>query len=206
VTNSAVPLSSLVGAEMVLSHGKTYALAPDARGAVEVFAVSGDVATAFGGGIDREAALRIVEDDASGKAQERAGRFAKWLDTTVESVRDGVSKPMLAAGYEAWHMGGGCMSWGRNLAGGTHLLVCTQDNRIDGDPEAPEWIVGRYGDEDGFVCLQEPRSLSQALTESERLPRPVDAEGNPVELSVDELPEAVAILSGETGPTSGPSR
>jgi hypothetical protein len=189
-----VELDALVAAVTLESHGKGYALALRPEGGLDVFRVEGGTASQFGMATSREAALRMVDDHASGRSQERAERFSRWLGETVGAVRETVSGPLLAAGYEAWHMGGGCMSWGRNLADGTHVLICTEDNLVDGDPAADAWIVGRYGKEEGFVLVQKPSSLEAAIDAADRLPFPAGPGGETVEVCADSVEEVAEAL------------
>lgn len=201
MARETVSLQSLLGAERVESHGKRYALAPYPGGGVRVFRLDGEDATQFGGAADRNAALALVDDDATGRAQARAERFHRWLGETIDSVRPGVSGPMLAAGYEAWHTGGGCMAWRRELPDGGHLLVTAGDDGLDADPAEAAWCVGRYGAEEGFAFVHARMTLADAIAAGPRLPAPVGRDGEAAELTYETLADAEAgILADPGGP------
>lgn len=197
MAGKGIPLAALPGAETVVAHGKAYALVPATEMGLEVYRVEDGLATKFGGSVTREGALRLVDDNASGRAQARADRFQAYLGRQVDAVRADVAGPVRAAGFDAWHMGGGCMAWGKNQDDGSHVLVTTEDNEIDFDPAAPAWVVGRYDAEEGFVFLQAPTSLADALANVDRLPAPVRG----FEILADDVEDAVAsVEAAEAAP------
>lgn len=80
-------------------------------------------------------------------------------------------------GFDVWHMGGGCMAWGRNLPEGGYVLVCSENNDITTDATAPEWIIGRYSD-DGqtWVITARGATLAEVLAFDVPEPDPLNPE------------------------------
>jgi hypothetical protein len=76
-------------------------------------------------------------------------------------------------GFAPWHMGGGCMAWGHNLPSGGYILICSEDNDITSDPEAPVWIIARYADAgETWVCTEGGATLSEVLAWVDTMPEP----------------------------------
>lgn len=189
-------IEELSDAVRVESHGKGYALAPENPGFV-VYAVADDGSlTLAGSGIDRTAAMKVVEESASGRNQARAMAHFKWIEDQAENAPADVRHLVDEAGFEIAHTGGGCLAWRKDLDNGEYLLVCTEDNTIDADPAAKEWLVGRHSDDGGMVEIDGATTLEDALRIAELLPAATDANGMPVEIRADDADGANAQAKG----------
>jgi hypothetical protein len=75
--------------------------------------------------------------------------------------------------YAPWHMGGGCMAWGRNLPSGGYVLICSENNDITSDPEAPVWLVGRFSEDgESWVSTEGGATLGEVLAWGNKMPEP----------------------------------
>lgn len=185
-------IEDLIDAERVESHGKPYALAPKSPGFV-VYAVAEDGSIRLAGsGIDRRAAMNVVEESASGRTQARALAHFKWIDEQAENAPADVKLLVEEAGYEIAHTGGGCLAWRKDLDNGEHLLICTEDNTIDADPAAKEWLVGRHTDDGGMIEIDGATTLEDALRIADLLPAATDANGMPLEIRAKDAEDAKA--------------
>lgn len=117
-------------------------------------------------------------------------KFIAWFDAQVAAARPRVT--MEAAGYRAEHQGGNCLAWCKPTDGGSHLMICTDDNDIDGEIYAPIWLVGHHDDEGGFVELSDAFTLSDALAAAARMPSPTAVGGIGSQQSFDSVEQAVA--------------
>lgn len=108
---------------------------------------------------------------------------------TVSQVRPAVRGALEGAGFHALDIGDGCLAWCRSLHDETHVLV-SANNALDADPEAAEWIAGRYSDTGGFIEVN-GLTLPQALDAAAVLPVPVRADGSLVEALYPSLEQAM---------------
>lgn len=144
-------------------HGATYILfRVDAEG----------TATITGESITEEGGLTLLNGSLDGSSQRQTEAFYASLDRREAAVPTDVSQPLRAAGYEVIHTGGACLAWFRPVSpdGEDHILI-TADNDIDGDPDAREWITGRY-QLNGWLNIDETFTLDEAIRNAELLPRP----------------------------------
>lgn len=163
------------GATLHRGHdGTEYALLPPDgdRGGHYLMRLEGDGAEVVGAtaaGVDPS---RMLTRHLDGTAQAEADRFFAWLEEREAEVAPAVSEPLRAAGYEVYHTGGGCLAWMRTLdeEGDSYLLITSNDD-IAGDPESPEWSVGRY-DGDSWINLEECFTLAEAIRVAGLLPVP----------------------------------
>ena len=70
--------------------------------------------------------------------------FLDWYDETIASVSPAVRDRMNAAGFFPTSTGGNCMAWQKNDEAGGYWLVCDSDALLDGDVNAPDWVLGHY--------------------------------------------------------------
>jgi hypothetical protein len=87
---------------------------------------------------------------------------------TVAAIR-----ALLPEGFHPVETGGGCKAWRLDTIDGGYVLVSTESNRLEGDPEADEWIVYRYDDEgSSFLGFGGARPLKPCLALAAILPPP----------------------------------
>lgn len=144
-----------------------------------------------------EGATRSLEGYLDGTHRAAADRFFRWMDDTEAAVRPEVADPLHAAGYHVYHTGGHCLAWMRGLSDNdphSYVLISIED-RIDGDPAATEWMVGRY-DGEGWINIHETFTLAEAMRVAELLPPAVGPDGEPVEEVYADLAAALAALTG----------
>lgn len=148
-------------------------------------------------------AASLLTGYLDGSHQASADRFFAYLDRAEQRVRPEVAEPLRAAGYWVCHTGGGCLAWIRHLSedGDSHLLISTND-RIDGDPDAEIWDIGRY-DGDGWVNLNVSFTLRNAIEVAALLPAAIDARGEPVQEVYADLDAARAALPPATPDDTG---
>jgi hypothetical protein len=170
-------------------HGSTYLIfRVDAAGNA---AITGE-------SINEDGAERLLMGAIDGSTQRRVAAFYAALDRREDAVREDVSSPLRAAGYTVIHTGGGILAWFRPISpdGEDHILITAEDE-INGDPDAREWVIGRYGP-DGWLCIDETFTLKDAITYAELLPPPVRPDGEPLEELYPTVAAARAALLGET--------
>ncbi|MBP2228860.1 hypothetical protein [Azospirillum agricola] len=110
-----------------------------------------------------------------------------------QDARAEVRERMAGAGFRPLDLGDGAHAWYRRAGdGGGHALV-SHHNGLDGDPEAPDWIVGQYGERGGYIEVG-GLTLSRALVGADTLPVPVRADGSLVEALYPSLQQALDDL------------
>jgi hypothetical protein len=111
-------------------------------------------------------------------------------DHTVSTI---VSERVLAimkdAGYEAEHAGGICMAWVKRPDSDTRTTLCISNYsnyyELDGDPDSPEWMVGRYSVINcGSIEYGAEVTLRDAIAIAERLPPPILDDGTDIQETV----------------------
>jgi hypothetical protein len=144
-----------------------------------------------------DAIIPTPRGTSGGSSQRRTEAFYASPERREAAVRADVSQPLRAAGYSVIHTGGGCLAWFRPISanGEDHILI-TVENDIDGDPEAREWIIGRY-QLNGWVNIDETFTLDEAITYAELLPPLVSPDGEPIEELYPTLAAARFSLLGE---------
>jgi hypothetical protein len=171
--------------------GTEYALLPPDgnRHGHHLLRLDGDTAKVVGATAHGVDPSRLLNETLDGTGQARADRFFAQLDERTAAVNPAVSEPLRAAGYDVAHTGGGCLAWMRLLdeEGDSYLLI-TSNEDIDGDPAAPEWVVGRY-DGDSWINLEESFTLPDAIRVAGLLPRAVG------ELVQEVYPDLAAALA-----------
>jgi len=95
-------------------------------------------------------------------------RFFARLDAKIAAVRPAVSELLRAEGYEPYHTGGGCMAWQLTMNPDQYLWITNHDD-LDGDPEAREWLIGRYHEDGGWVNVDACFTLREAIEYAPRL-------------------------------------
>ena len=99
-------------------------------------------------------------------------------------------------GFDLWNTGGGCLAFHRMELDETYILITDSDGcGVDAAPDAEEWIVGRYAEAGGFVCVNESLSLFDAIAASVKLPRP-DSDSEIVEEVFDSFALLADAISG----------
>ncbi|MDE2101423.1 MAG: hypothetical protein KGL39_29520 [Patescibacteria group bacterium] len=85
-----------------------------------------------------------------------------------------LGKLMNEAGFDVWSTGGGCEAWGKSLPDDQgSLMICTDDQGIDGDRDAAIWQIGRYDQEGSFTNVEQTFTLAQALDVIRFMPVPL---------------------------------
>jgi len=132
--------------------------------------------------------LQVAIVDADGQ---RLPDFANPAERILEPTGEAnIVETMTGSNYQEYHTGGGCMAWHRDLDGGGHIWICTDDQDVLGDPLRAQWLVGRYApDDNGWVCCEQAFTLSRAMDLAGKLP---DPRGDERTLSAEE----VAALDG----------
>jgi hypothetical protein len=145
-----------------------------------------------------DGAERMLREAIDGSVQRGVAAFYAALDRREDSVREDVSAPLRAAGYTVTHTGGGILAWFRPLSpDGEHHILLTGEDEIDGDPDAREWVIGRYAAE-GWLCIDETFTLADAIKYADLLPPPVSSDGVPMEEMYPTVAAARAALLGES--------
>lgn len=199
--------AGLTGAGASFHHaqdGDEYALlraGPD-RLYHHVLKLAGKTAVIVSTSISGGDPTRLLAGHLDGSFQAHADRFFTALDRRIAAIRPAVAIPLGEAGYEVVHTGGGCLAWMRLLAAETdsHILI-TSDADVDGDPDAAEWIVGRY-DENDFVCLDEGFTLAEAIRVADLLPAPNPTGHGFVQETFPNLAAALEALSPRSPPAA----
>lgn len=119
-----------------------------------------------------------------------AQRFFAALDAREAAVRPTVAEPLRADGYEVCHTGGGCLAWRRDAGEDEYVLITWYDS-VDGDPEASEWLVGRYHVDGGWINLDQLFTLREAMEVARKLPSARRADGSIIEELFDTLEAAL---------------
>lgn len=119
-----------------------------------------------------------------------AQRFFASLDAREAAVRPTVAEPLRADGYEVYHTGGGCLAWRRDIGEDEYVLITWYDS-VDGDPEASEWLVGRYHEDGGWINLDQLFTLREAMEVARKLPSARRADGSTIEALFDTLEAAL---------------
>jgi hypothetical protein len=73
-------------------------------------------------------------------------------------------------------------------------VMISANNDLDGDPQAPDWILGCYGDSGGFVEVS-GLTLERAIEGAAQLRAPVRADGSVVEALYPTLEQALDDLA-----------
>lgn len=107
----------------------------------------------------------IVIEDASDfpEQQARSERFWAWLEETkMKHSETDHGKKLIAAGFEIWHTGGGCLAWGKTIeANGNYFLITDDDAGIEFDGT---FFVGHYAeDSDEAIDQTETENLEPAI-------------------------------------------
>jgi hypothetical protein len=126
-----------------------------------------------------------------------AQRFFASLDAREAAVRPTVAEPLRSEGYEVYPTGGGCLAWRRNVGEAEYVLITWFDS-VDGDPEAGEWLVGRYHEDGGWINLDQLFTLREAMEVARKLPSARRADGSIIEEIFDTLE---AALQGVEAPS-----
>jgi len=145
-----------------------------------------------GGATTLAAAHDIALDHATGVHERRTAAFWAAFDAAVAET--GLADTMKAHGYIPVHTGGGCMAWSKQLADTSALMITNGDAGIDGDPNAPIWVIGRYDDDDGSVDVHATYTLAAAVAAASTLPPPRDRNGDTVQESYETVSDAIAAL------------
>lgn len=80
-------------------------------------------------------------------ASTSASGFFEWFDRVSREARGTpVGEIMLAAGFEVFHAGGGCLAWSKDLADprGWQILICDEGNGLGNTPDET-YLIGLYG-------------------------------------------------------------
>lgn len=144
-----------------------------------------------------QGATHTLEGYLDGTHRDAADRFFRWMDDTEAAVRAEVADPLHAAGYHVYHTGGHCLAWMRSLSDTdphSYVLI-SNENRLDGNPGAAEWMVGRY-DGEGWIEIQQTFPLAEAMRVAELLPPAVGRDGEPLEEAYATLDAALAAVTG----------
>ena len=170
------------GASFIESQAATYALRRVPGGAVEVLVVVGTGATPIGrapvgrrpdedGGVHR-----IIAEHALGLARP---------SPRPSDVRPSVAATMGPLFFHPYDSGGGTMVWRKEVGDGSVLYVSNEaaDGPLDGDPAAPTWLAGRYGELGGAMDVTAGMPLAEALAVAEALPDPVGFDGTPTDVA-----------------------
>lgn len=84
--------------------------------------------------------------------------FFEWYGNVTEKAKaTDIGKKMAENGFEVWHTGGGCLAWGKNLAGGYTTMICDDGQGLlgeDSDTEKARWLGGVYDDDGEFVNVE----------------------------------------------------
>jgi hypothetical protein len=151
-----------------------YALLPTGADRAEhhVLKLSGDAAVLMCSSVGGGDPARLLANQLDERLQAHADRFFAWLDRRIETVSANVAIPLRNAGYDVIHTGGGCLAWMRPLTdGGESYILITNDVDIEGDPDAAEWVVGRYNGDD-FIDIDQGFTLADAIRIADQLPPP----------------------------------
>lgn len=119
-----------------------------------------------------------------------ARRVFTSLGARETAVRPAVAEPLRADGYEVYHTGGGCLAWRRDIGEDEYVLITWYDS-VDGDPEAKEWLVGRYHEDGGWINLDQLFTLREAMEIARKLPPARRPDGSIIEELLDTLEEAL---------------
>lgn len=90
-----------------------------------------------------------------------------WFDARVASVPP--RQTMKAAGHSTWQTGSNCLTLREDIGEGACLVICTENNDIDGDANEVVWLAGCYDEEGGPVGSATAFTLAEAMTEVEGL-------------------------------------
>lgn len=107
----------------------------------------------------------IVIEDASDfpEEQARSERFWAWLEATKKKQDESEhGKKLIAAGFEIWHTGGGCLAWGKTLEpSGDYFMITDTEAGIDFEGE---FFAGHYAeDKEEAVDQTETKDLDSAI-------------------------------------------
>lgn len=126
-------------------------------------------------------------------------------DQRIRGVSPRVRDMMLAAGYNAQPTAGhGTMAWVKEIEP-EDVIWIDREFDIEGDPEAPEWSVGRWvgnagvGGEAGYIGVG-GRTLQEAIEISEQLPKPVFEDGRMADVFGETMEEALESFKKASKP------
>ncbi|PWC35320.1 hypothetical protein TSO221_30030 [Azospirillum sp. TSO22-1] len=108
-------------------------------------------------------------------------------------VRPEVRAALADAAFTPLDTGDGCLAWCRASDDDTHVMI-SANNDLDGDPQAPDWILGCYGDSGGFVEVS-GLTLEAAIEGAALLRAPLRADGSLVEAIYPTLEQALDDLA-----------
>ena len=75
-------------------------------------------------------------------------RFWSWWERVLEDApKTAVGQITTAAGFRIDHTGGGCLAWGKNLAGKHYVWITDTSGGGLGDTPEDEFTVGLYNDD-----------------------------------------------------------
>ena len=117
------------------------------------------------------------------------GERAHPVDAQALGVRPEVRVALATAAFTPLDTGDGCLAWCRASDDETHVMI-SANNDLDGDPQAPAWILGCYGDAGGFVEVS-GLTLARAIEGAALLRPPVRADGSLVEALYPSLEQAL---------------
>ncbi|WP_109122245.1 hypothetical protein [Azospirillum sp. TSO22-1] len=115
------------------------------------------------------------------------------VDADALDVRPEVRAALADAAFTPLDTGDGCLAWCRASDDDTHVMI-SANNDLDGDPQAPDWILGCYGDSGGFVEVS-GLTLEAAIEGAALLRAPLRADGSLVEAIYPTLEQALDDLA-----------
>ncbi|WP_211112519.1 hypothetical protein [Azospirillum sp. SYSU D00513] len=120
-------------------------------------------------------------------------RRAKPVEGVESTVRAAVRMVAVAEGFTPIDTGDGYLAWSKDIGQRTHVMF-TCNGKLDGDPEAAEWVAGRYGEKGGFVEVN-GLTLDKAIEAVKILPIPMRNDGSVAESIYPSLEQAMSDLS-----------
>lgn len=177
--------------------GAEYALlAPsETRPTHILFRMSGDAAVPVAAAPLAADPQRLLRNHQDGRLETASARYFARLDERIARTRSTVRTPLEAAGYEVVDTGGGCLMWMKLVDRATEsvLMINNAVGDIDGDPDQPEWIIGRSQGDDWYN-IDRPFTLADAISAADDLPAPGWADGRVMEEVFPDLADAVRAL------------
>jgi hypothetical protein len=118
---------------------------------------------------------------------------AKPAKEQASTVRAAVRMAALAEGFTPIDAGNGYLAWAKNGGRRTHVMF-TCNGALDGDPDAAEWVAGRYGEKGGFLEVS-GLTFAKAIEATKILPVPLNNDGSLAESVYPSLEQAMSDMS-----------
>ena len=196
---TAADFSRLCGNISITPQGKFGTVRKSGGGyAIYLLGADGKVSE-YGGAIDLSSANEVIRRAADGSTQRSLDLLNRHIEHQVAQCSPSVREAATAAGFGVEHTGGGCLAWRREGQGGTYLLLTTLDADINGDPNAEQWIVGRYDDDGEGSVAVEKLTLAQAVAAASRLPHPMRPDGYGFDRTFLSVDDAIAEVEDDAG-------